>query len=645
METKKQESEKLSFWQLMNRAKIEIPIIQRDYAQGRKDKEEIRTNFLSALKKALLSKPTELDFVYGTIEDASFEPLDGQQRLTTLFLLHWYVCQNEGLLDSNLKSVLKKFTYQTRTSSREFTNKLVSNSITFTKNNSDISTIIKDASWFIRSWEKDPTIAGMLVMLDAIHVEFKHEQGLWSKLIDNNTPPISFQFIELNNFGLSDDLYIKMNARGKQLSPFENFKAGFINHINENNWDATKTITETFSHKIDTIWTDLFWNDSLAKKSFDTAFTNLLANTLLYAHALDKDKNKASDKEKKVQTIFNNPLNISPNDFNINGYERLHKYFDTYYKNKNKVKYKFPFWNLNENNKVLFEIIAEGYATYPQRVLFFAETEYLVNNSVIDDNFYNWMRFVRNIVLNSTIDSDTTFIGAINFINELTKGSKDIHTYLQNNKVQSSFAKEQLSEEINKAVLLDTKNKKAIFDLEDTNFCKGKLRFALYCAGFENTGDKLPVPELINIHHSISNYLNSENVSNTFRRAMFTIDDMCFYNYWTSWVYVLDLPKRCIINNLNDLKSIAYNEDFRHYLKELVCLLALKSPEDIITDFISNLKTPNTIPYWKLEIIKNKKLLDDYCKSHYIAVNATDTECYLLNVGKPRYEDSCTKIK
>ena len=35
----------LSFWQLINDYKIEIPIIQRDYAQGREDKSKIEMYF------------------------------------------------------------------------------------------------------------------------------------------------------------------------------------------------------------------------------------------------------------------------------------------------------------------------------------------------------------------------------------------------------------------------------------------------------------------------------------------------------------------------------------------------------------------------------------------------------------------------
>ena len=73
--------------------KIIIPIIQRDYAQGRLNPEvtRVRDRFLSSLHDAIVGTPITLDFVYGDIDkDGVMTPLDGQQRLTTLFLLHWY---------------------------------------------------------------------------------------------------------------------------------------------------------------------------------------------------------------------------------------------------------------------------------------------------------------------------------------------------------------------------------------------------------------------------------------------------------------------------------------------------------------------------------------------------------------------------
>lgn len=73
--------------------KITIPMIQRDYAQGRLDPEinRVRSRFLDSLYNAIVNEPITLDFVYGDINaEGVMTPLDGQQRLTTLFLLHWY---------------------------------------------------------------------------------------------------------------------------------------------------------------------------------------------------------------------------------------------------------------------------------------------------------------------------------------------------------------------------------------------------------------------------------------------------------------------------------------------------------------------------------------------------------------------------
>lgn len=81
----------LDFWSLLQKHRIEVPIIQRDYAQGRVDKKEIRDKFLNALFQSINDESgIKLDFIYGSVESGIFQPLDGQQRLTTLFLLHWY---------------------------------------------------------------------------------------------------------------------------------------------------------------------------------------------------------------------------------------------------------------------------------------------------------------------------------------------------------------------------------------------------------------------------------------------------------------------------------------------------------------------------------------------------------------------------
>jgi len=256
-----------TFWQLIGEYVIQVPIIQRDYAQGRESEsvEEIRNSFLDDIYDTLMNnKHLDLDFIYGSLKDNNtFIPLDGQQRLTTLFLLHWYLAKKEEHI-TEAKGVLEKFTYETRTSSREFCNALVNDESAF--NNTDFSALsnisdkIKDSHWFFLSWKKDPTIKAMLIMLDAIHNKFKNSSNLFNKLLSTEDKPISFQFIKLENFGLEDSLYIKMNARGKALTAFENFKAKFQQLLQkkEDKRELEQGFTEEFTNKMDGEWTDLF---------------------------------------------------------------------------------------------------------------------------------------------------------------------------------------------------------------------------------------------------------------------------------------------------------------------------------------------------------------------------------------------------
>ena len=115
-----------TLFELLETYKVEVPILQRDYAQGRKGEHEkrIRGQLLEDMKLAILGEKPQLNihFVYGKAENGKFIPIDGQQRLTTLFLLHLYAFRNDN--ESPKTELLHKFTYETRVSSRRFLRKL-----------------------------------------------------------------------------------------------------------------------------------------------------------------------------------------------------------------------------------------------------------------------------------------------------------------------------------------------------------------------------------------------------------------------------------------------------------------------------------------------------------------------------------------
>lgn len=279
----------ITFWNFLKENTIEIPIIQRDYAQGRLGKENMRKNFLADLKNALDSDGMmRLDFVYGSIENDNLNPLDGQQRLTTLWLLHWYIALRAGELSEDNCKIFRKFTYETRISSREFCEILCKSENFKIFDSKDIVDFITKQTWFYSAWKQDPTIQSMLRMLggtkifdkkgeeivDGIEEIFQgaNEDGFksyWEKLTQKET--IVFYYLPLKDFGLSDDLYIKMNARGKQLTSFENFKADLIGYITKQSenetleeraeWNKLLDAKSGIPIKMDTDWTDIFWKN------------------------------------------------------------------------------------------------------------------------------------------------------------------------------------------------------------------------------------------------------------------------------------------------------------------------------------------------------------------------------------------------
>ena len=285
---------KTTFWDLLDEYSIRIPEIQRDYAQGRDNAVDIRNNFLESIKHSLDSNgeiELDLNFVYGTAKKGGlFTPIDGQQRLTTLYLLHIYILLLLETIDTSTNSRIKKFTYATRDSASRFCEKLSSKyvlgDISVLSSVQKISTVIMNNNWFSSSWKNDPTIRSMLNMLDSIHSLFKDSDV--SKYYDILTGredydcPIYFYFLDLGNYNLEDSIYIKLNARGKDLTCYENFKAKLSKFIS----DRIGSPSEDYIARLDGNWSDVFWNFREPEtKLYDEKIMNLFINYVINDYA------------------------------------------------------------------------------------------------------------------------------------------------------------------------------------------------------------------------------------------------------------------------------------------------------------------------------------------------------------------------
>lgn len=540
--------------------KVEIPMIQRDYAQGRIGEKEIRSRFLNAIFSSLINdnqESLEMDFIYGSFWNASendsnrFIPLDGQQRLTTLFLLYWYVGLSE--LDNEqwylICSSLSKFTYETRTSSRRFCENIVSNvtkdEIFGSKQDKEsrkLSERIKNLSWFYYSYEKDPTIKAMLNMLDDIDDHYKQlGASLWDKLYK-----LQFYILPLNGFGLSEELYIKMNARGKQLTDFENFKADFVNWLKDENNPHVVVFQEevqndgrtmpyylSFSQKLDNAWSSYFWNitrsyDVTAKdksgklaypqgKLIDPLFLNVIYRYFCNKYILNSETETSNiDKDASFNilmregkyenfTVFKEFLN---KDVSIT--TDFEKFFDSLTQNWRTIEDEIkPAWNKKE-----WSFYNSG-ITQSERVVFLAITSYLESNEYSTKSFKEWMRVVWNIIENTDIADVRSMIGTMRLIQELSlkERSSDIYRLLGDTNfiIESSSSKIALSEERKKAsfIISDIDWEKSFIEAESHPFFKGAVSFLIT--------DNMTIQEFNHRYDSASKVFTNNGINEEFR--------------------------------------------------------------------------------------------------------------------------------
>lgn len=469
---------------------VEIPLIQRDYAQGRQSENvtRIRTDFLKALHEAL--KPTGqalgLDFVYGIVgKNGSFAPLDGQQRLTTLFLLHWYLTWRAKIEVKN--QPWKNFTYATRPSARLFCEQLTKYQPTVDEIGSDcvLSIWLKDQPWYLYTWQYDPTIQAMLVMLDAMHELF----GKWSEadcgaacqcLTRGQNPAISFHLLPLEANDLTDDLYIKMNSRGKSLTPFENFKANFEILLKKDHPGATKA--DYFAKKVDTEWAEILWNyrgeDNLIDDEFMRYFRFVTEVCAWQSSVSFNEKWRIDDLAEKVYGVgvkkAGDNLNFLLNAFDVWTGEDISKKFDGIF-STSAAGGSTPLRLFNSIPVDLFGACCQHYGeagakwTLSHTLLLYAVLLDRIHNQRENANgFARQLRILRNLIEATQLESKN-----------MPELLADVYRVIVDGNLQglAAFSQSQVANESAKAMLLAAQPglEPVLYVLEDHDLLRGCL--------------------------------------------------------------------------------------------------------------------------------------------------------------------------
>ena len=661
-------NQRITFCQLLVKyRRIEVPLIQRDYAQGRETEKDVRDDFLKALRGALglppgdPKLPLNLDFVYGSMESGSsggFLPLDGQQRLTTLFLLHWYMAwrdgqhpEFEGMLWDGKHS---RFTYGVRPSSTEFFDELVRYSPHVTPDEvSSVRELVEDQSWFFLHWRLDPTIQSVLVMLDAIHGFFKSTSGLFNRLVDDERPAITFELLPLEHFGLTDDLYIKMNARGKPLTSFETFKARFEELLTglfptekRDLGGAEVSIAEFFERRIDTQWTDFFW----AYKSPQTNTFDELVMSLLLALArvsLDPTSPRFSQdttllRERQLVGTF--PLFHDRGWLTRDFARNLINLLEAWSRGGGKLVPVLPGHRYFDEVSFFQKAIREPAAIdYTQLVQFAAFVLYLRHHgdNVEPARLNEWMRVVRNLATNSEIERPEEYGRSLAGLLELLPYSDEILERLSDTDVgQIGFSPQQVREEALKAglILADTAWRDRIDRAEEHGYFSGQIEFLLDFCGVLAQTEKMPAKWDRTVHERLQTafdgYFTKAQICfassglaptrhHVWKRALLTVGDYlsssgsnCSFltdpqRNWDSWKRFLRSGTRGTRQFLQTLwDQIDATADIEPQLEQIIASAASLEP-------------------WRAAIIRHPEVIS-YCGQQEMRRGGNGEEIYLL---------------
>lgn len=292
------------FFSFASLEQLVIPEMQRDYVWEEEQILDLLLTFQEGFHSTEEDKPY-LGFIYAyTDKDHPYKyfVVDGQQRLTSIYII-LLVCYQ--MLDKQIPSYLftdrkLKLDYKVRQSTHDFLLNLISHC---QLNLKDHDFLIEQQRWFHISYKNDKTISNIIENFYTVRTAIK-EFGLenipaFVKYIENK---IQFSYFDIENGREGEELYIYMNARGKQLEANETLKAKYLGKIKEEERAAWGLKWEQ--------WQDFFWKHKGENLDADTGFDEFLRrvqilNMCLVGKSNDQVSNFSSGRsESKITAEF-----------------------------------------------------------------------------------------------------------------------------------------------------------------------------------------------------------------------------------------------------------------------------------------------------------------------------------------------------
>ena len=218
--------------------KIIIPDLQRDYCWGNpisnNSEDSLASSFIDSILRLEKSQEITMGLIYGYY-DKELTPYhlqlcDGQQRLTTLFLIIGII--NRMLPGNEYRDLLisdfelneddkePHLLYGIRESSLYFLSDLTVHY--FLKDSLSVEELRKQP-WFLKSYDDDPTIASIIRALKTIECKLKGYKEL-ELLGDFLIHKLKFLFYDMENRQNGEETFVVINTTGEPLTANQNLK-------------------------------------------------------------------------------------------------------------------------------------------------------------------------------------------------------------------------------------------------------------------------------------------------------------------------------------------------------------------------------------------------------------------------------------
>lgn len=631
--------------------RIIIPDLQRDYCWGDETNKkssgevgELVSDFVNNLIELYESKEQgvfNLGMFYGYEIPANHIQLcDGQQRLTTLFLLLGILNKMSGKFRHHLISDYEYthddkepyLNYAIRETSLYFLSDLVCK---FFISNTDQVNKIKETDWYFSDYNLDPSIQSMLTALSKIESILIDKDANWASLFgDWVLNKLTFLYYDMENRKNGEETFVVINTTGEPLSVTQNLKPLLIQEKNDSFDNTCFCVKQSdgTSLAIDSCWEQIetwFWQKRNNENGNDTADAGF-AEFLRWISVIEQYKNKKElpqeEQSSEIKFLIQNILKGKGKiefPYKEIPFEKIYGYWKSLiwiYENIDTLQKKhIDYLSPKENNSVNGrKAIGQNDCFVLLPVLKYVYDRHIYIEPLSDEKKRNCMRiyefFCNLIRIGNVSKAVNTLVGEALQIIDLIDGTGDIVSILsKSNDVSKQILTEE--ERLKLEILRDSSNREgvenAFWKLQSHPLWNGEILPMITMSQNNSQFEFSKFEKYVDVFEGLfSGKMEHESLACLLRRSMIVSSNVYFRGSYKTFGWEWNDWKEFLSGNINDTRKL-----FDYVLKNKESPIE-KPIENILEKYIvNNLDTENK--YYEFAV-------DDYLLNFTCASYACD---------------------